>query len=63
MTDQTPFQLVYGQAAVVPLHFQQQTPIIAEIIHVDVEQGRKDRVLQLRKIEEHRLMEIQHQEI
>ena len=29
--DQTPFRLVYGQEAVVPLHFRQQTPIIAEI--------------------------------
>ena len=62
-TDQTPFRLVYEQEAVVPLHFQQQTPIIVEILHVDVEQGRKDRILQLSKLEEHQLMAIQHQEI
>ena len=62
-TDQTPFQLVYGQEAVVPLHFRQQTPIIAEILHVDVEQGRKDQLLQLSKIKEHRLIALQHQEI
>ena len=37
LTDQTPFRLVYGQETVVPLHFQPQTPIIAEILHVDVE--------------------------
>ena len=41
-TDQTPFRLVYGQEAVVPLHFQQQTPIIAQLLHVDVEHARKD---------------------
>ena len=41
-TNQNPFQLVYGKEAVVPLHFRQQTPVIAEILHVDVEQGRKD---------------------
>ena len=41
-TDQTPFRLVYGQEVIIPLHFQQQPPIIAEILHVDVEQGRKD---------------------
>ena len=35
-TNQTPFQLVYGQEAVVPLHFRQQTPIIADILHVYV---------------------------
>ena len=62
-TDQTPFRLVYGQEAVVPLHLRQQIPIILEILHVDVEQGRKDRLLQLSKLEEHRLIVIQHQEI
>ena len=62
-TDQTPFRLVYGQEAVVPLHFRQQTPIIAQLLHVNVEQARKDRLFQLSKLEEHRLMAIQHQEI
>ena len=61
--DQNPFRLVYGKEAVVPLHFRQQTPIIVEILHVDVEQGRKNRLLQLRKLKEHRLMAIKHQEI
>ena len=60
-TDQTPFQLVYGQEAIVPLHFQQQTPIIAQLLHVDVEHARKDRLFQLSKMEEHRLVAIQHQ--
>ena len=41
-TDQTPFRLVYGQEVVVPLHFRQQTPIIAEILHVDNKQARID---------------------
>ena len=42
---------------------RQQTPIIAEILHVDVEQGRKDRLLQLSNLEEHRQIMLQHQEI
>ena len=62
-TDQTPFRLVYGQEAVVPLHFREQTPIITNILHVNVEQGRKDRLMQLSKLEEHRLISLQHQEI
>ena len=33
------------------------------MLHVDVEQGRKDRLFQLNKLDEHRLMAIQHQEI
>ena len=62
-TNQPPFRLVYGQEVVVPLHFRQQTSIIAENLHVDVEHERKDRLLQLSKLEDHRLMAIQHQEI
>ena len=62
-TDQTPFWLVYGKEAVVPLHFWQQMPTIAKILHVDVEQGKKDRLLQLNKLEEHRLITMKQQEI
>ena len=54
---------MYGQEVIVPLHFQQQTPIIAKILHVDVEQGRNARLLQLSKLEEHRVIAIQYQEI
>ena len=63
LTDQTPFRLVYGQEAVVPLHFLQQTPIIADILHVDVDEGRKDRLMQLSKLEEHQVLALHHQEI
>ena len=49
-TDQTPFRLVYGQEAIVPLHFWWKTPIISDILHVDVEEGRKDRLMQLSKL-------------
>ena len=62
-TDQTPFRLVYGQEVVVPLHFRQQTPIIAELLHVNVKQGRKDPLIQLSKLEECLLISLQHQEI
>ena len=62
-TDQTPFRLVYGQEAVIPLHFRQQTPIIVNILHINVEEARKDRLMQLTKLEEHQMLAIQHQEI
>ena len=61
--DQTPFRLVYGQEVVVTLHFWQQTPIIAYILHVDVKEGKKDRLMQLSKLKEYRLLAIRHQEI
>ena len=37
--------------------------MIADILHIDVNEGRRDRLMQLSKIEEHRLLAIQHQEI
>ena len=40
-TDQTPFQLVYGQEAVFPLHFRQQTPVIDNILHINVKKKRR----------------------
>ena len=46
-TDQTPFRLVYGQEAVVPLHFQQQTSVIADMLHINVKEARKDQLMQL----------------
>ena len=43
--------------------FVQQPPIIEDILHVDVEKGRKDQLMQLSKLEEQRLIALQHQEI
>ena len=40
-TYQTPFRLVYAQESVVPLHFRQQTPVIANILHINVEEAKK----------------------
>lgn len=38
-----PFKMVYGQEAVVPLHFKQQTLEIAQILRLDIEKlSRKD---------------------
>ena len=34
-TNQTPFKLVYGQEAIMPLHFRQNTPKIAHILKID----------------------------
>ena len=37
--------------------------MIADILHINVEEARIDRLMQLAKLEEHRLLAIQHQEI
>ena len=42
---------------------RQQTPVIADILHINVEEAKKDRLIQLDKLEEDRIMAIQHQEI
>ena len=49
-TDQTPFRLVYAQESVVPLHFRQQTPVIAKILHINVEEAKKYQLMQLAKL-------------
>ena len=43
-TNQTPFKLVYGQEAIVPLHFRQNTPEIAHILKIDTTDLRDERM-------------------
>ena len=62
-TNQTPFRLVYGKEEVVPLHFWQQTPVIAGILHINVEEARKYQLMKIAKLQKHRLIVVQHQEI
>ena len=37
--------------------------MVANILHIDVKEGRKDQLRQLIKLEEHRILIIQHQDI
>ena len=43
--------------------FDNKTPRIAYILHINVKEGRTDRLMELGKLEEHQLLAIQHQEI
>ena len=61
-TNQTPFKLVYGQEAIVPLHFRQNTPKIANILKIDTTNLRDERMFQLQKLEEDRVLALHHQE-
>ena len=61
-TNQTPFKLVYGQEAIVPLHFRQNTPEIAHILKIDTTESRNERMFRLQKLEEDRVLAIHHQE-
>ena len=61
-TNQTPFKLVYGQEAIVTLHFRQNNPEIAHILKIDTTESRNERMFQLQKLEEDRVLEIHHQE-
>lgn len=62
-TGQTPFRLVYGQEAVVSLHFQRQEPLISHILHLDAIAAINQRLFDLNKLEEDRSTAIYHQEI
>ena len=61
-TNQTPFKLVYGQQAIVPFHFSQNTPEIANILKIDTTNLRDERMFQLQKLEEDRVLALHHQE-
>ena len=45
-TNQTPFNLVYEQEAIVPLHFRQNTPKIAHVLKIDAAEARNERMFQ-----------------
>ena len=61
-TNQTPFKLVYGQEAIVPLHFRQHIYEIAHVLKIDTSEAKNERMFQLQKLEEDRIMAIHHQE-
>lgn len=59
----TSFRMVYGQEAVVPLHFKQHTPKITQILKLDLTKAKEDILFQLQKLEEDILNSIHHQEV
>ena len=59
-TNQTPFKLFYGQEAIVRLHFRQNTPEIVHILKIDTIDLRDERMFQLQKQEEDRILAIHH---
>ena len=61
-TNQTPFKLLYVQEVVVPLHFRQHTLEIVEVPKLDIGESMHERIFQLQKLEEERIIAIQHQE-
>ena len=61
-TNQTPFKLVYGQEVVVPLHFRQHTLEISKVLKLDISEAKHERLFQLQKLEEDRVIALQHQE-
>ena len=61
-TNQTPFKLVYGQEAIVALHFRHHTLEIAKVLKLDIGEVKHERLFQLQKLEEDRIIALQHQE-
>ena len=45
------------------MQFRQQTPIISDILDIEVKNARKEWVIKLSKLEEHQPVAIQNQEI
>jgi hypothetical protein len=63
MTGQTPFNLVYGQEAVVPLEFLVPSLRVATITKITERGAVKESLNQLMEMEEDRILEIFHQEV
>jgi hypothetical protein len=56
-TRETPFKLVYGQEAMIPLHFWANSDRVENVAKFNQDISRQDRLYQLNKLEEGRLIE------
>jgi predicted house-cleaning NTP pyrophosphatase (Maf/HAM1 superfamily) len=54
--------LVYGQEAIVALHFRHHTLEIAKVLKLDIGEVKHERLFQLQKLEEDIIIALQHQE-
>ena len=63
LTGQTPFRLVYGKEAVMPLEFMVPSLRIATITNMSESGATHERLSQLMEMEEGRIMEGFHQEV
>ena len=54
--------MVYGQEDFVHLHFRQHTLEIVEVLKLDIGEAKHERLFQLQKLEEDKIISIQHQE-
>lgn len=54
--------MVYGHEVVVPLHFKQQTPEIAQVLKLDTTKSKEERLFHLQNLQEDRLNSIHCQE-
>ena len=61
-TNQIPFKLVCEQEDVVPLHFRQHILETAKVLKLDIGEAKHERLFQLQKLEEDRVIALQHQE-
>lgn len=62
-TAQTPFKLVYGKEVVIPLHFWANAERVASVLRYDHTLNTKQHFYQFNKLEEERMLVLQHQEV
>jgi hypothetical protein len=61
-TGQTPFKLVYGQDAIIPLHFWENAETLEYLLRYDLTLNKKEHFYQLNKLEEERILALHHRE-
>ena len=62
-TSQTPFKMVYGQEAIVPLYFKKQTLQIPQVLQLNTTNAKQERLFHLQKLEEYRINSIHQKEV
>eukprot|EP00253_Pinus_taeda_P029960 PITA_29960 len=56
----SPYQLVYGKEALLPIEFQIQTYILAAELGLDLTEAQQQRIMALNQLDEHRQQAIEH---
>ena len=56
----SPYQLVYGKEALLPIEFQIQTYRLAAELGLDLTEAQQQRIMELNQLDEHRQQAIEH---
>ena len=59
----TPFKMVYGQEAIIPLQFKHQAPEIAKVLKLNLSKAKEYMLFHIQNLEEDIFNSIHHREV